>query len=93
MNILVVGNGFDLAHELPTRYSDFLDFMTLYITKNYSDWQAWGDNPTDKDFSPRKYYNSSLFKVAGKISTNSKIRIFSMIMKKNSSLNLRNKNQ
>lgn len=25
-NILVIGNGFDLAHGLPTRYLDFLDF-------------------------------------------------------------------
>ena len=24
MNILVIGNGFDLAHELPTKYIDFL---------------------------------------------------------------------
>lgn len=27
MNILVVGNGFDLAHGLPTRYSNFLNFI------------------------------------------------------------------
>ena len=26
MNILIIGNGFDLAHGLPTRYGDFLDF-------------------------------------------------------------------
>lgn len=26
MNILVIGNGFDLAHGLPTRYADFLRF-------------------------------------------------------------------
>lgn len=26
MNILVIGNGFDLAHELPTKYSHFLEF-------------------------------------------------------------------
>lgn len=26
MNILVIGNGFDLAHNLPTRYADFLYF-------------------------------------------------------------------
>lgn len=26
MNILVIGNGFDLAHGLPTKYTDFLDF-------------------------------------------------------------------
>lgn len=27
--ILVVGNGFDLAHGLPTRYTDFLDFLCI----------------------------------------------------------------
>ena len=27
MNILVIGNGFDLAHDLPTRYWDFLMFI------------------------------------------------------------------
>ena len=26
MNILVLGNGFDLAHGLPTSYKDFLTF-------------------------------------------------------------------
>ena len=25
MNILVIGNGFDLAHGLPTKYGDFLE--------------------------------------------------------------------
>ena len=29
MNILLIGNGFDLAHGLPTRYDDFLDFIKL----------------------------------------------------------------
>lgn len=27
MNILVIGNGFDLAHGLPTKYGDFLEFV------------------------------------------------------------------
>ena len=27
MNILIIGNGFDLAHQLPTKYTDFLNFM------------------------------------------------------------------
>ena len=76
MNILVVGNGFDLAHDLPTRYSDFLDFMTLYITKNYPDWQAWGGDSSSNDFSLRKYYNSTILKVSEKITKNSKVRIF-----------------
>lgn len=26
-NVLVIGNGFDLAHGLPTRYSDFINFV------------------------------------------------------------------
>lgn len=29
MNILVIGNGFDLAHGLPTRYGDFLEFVKV----------------------------------------------------------------
>lgn len=31
MKILLIGNGFDLAHDLPTRYSNFLDFVNEYI--------------------------------------------------------------
>ena len=30
-NILVIGNGFDLAHGLPTRYMDFLEFIEEYF--------------------------------------------------------------
>lgn len=29
MNILVIGNGFDLAHGLPTKYLDFLEFVKV----------------------------------------------------------------
>ena len=28
-NILIIGNGFDLAHELPTNYTDFLKFIKV----------------------------------------------------------------
>lgn len=31
MNILVIGNGFDLAHGLPTKYRDFLDFCKIIM--------------------------------------------------------------
>ncbi len=37
---LVVGNGFDLAHGLPTRYNDFLYFLVLCIDA-FSDWRNW----------------------------------------------------
>lgn len=36
MNILVIGNGFDLAHELPTKYTDFLEFCKM-ASKIYDD--------------------------------------------------------
>lgn len=29
MDILVIGNGFDLAHGLPTKYTDFLEFVQV----------------------------------------------------------------
>lgn len=29
MNILLIGNGFDLAHGLPTKYTDFLEFIKM----------------------------------------------------------------
>lgn len=29
MYILVIGNGFDLAHGLPTKYVDFLEFVKV----------------------------------------------------------------
>lgn len=35
MNILVIGNGFDLAHGLPTKYTDFLKFCQ-FINKLYN---------------------------------------------------------
>ena len=38
MTILVIGNGFDLAHDLPTSYSDFLSFVCAY--KNYKENSA-----------------------------------------------------
>lgn len=32
MNILMLGNGFDLAHRLPTKYTDFLDVVESFIS-------------------------------------------------------------
>lgn len=46
MNILVIGNGFDLAHNLPTKYSNFLSWIRItrkIIDENYTlkedDWE------------------------------------------------------
>lgn len=49
MNILVIGNGFDLAHGLPTKYEDFLEFIKIikqcFEQDNFKskeiDWGKW----------------------------------------------------
>lgn len=46
MNILIIGNGFDLAHDLPTTYKDFLKFIDAFnrfkdICKGKSIKTAW----------------------------------------------------
>lgn len=33
MKILIIGNGFDLAHDLPTKYTDFLDCV-IFLNKS-----------------------------------------------------------
>lgn len=35
MNILVIGNGFDLAHGLPTKYEHFLNFVKVYTENKH----------------------------------------------------------
>ena len=56
MNLLVIGNGFDLAHGLPTRYSDFLDFMALSINKVY-DWRFHWGFPDKVKGNKKTYYH------------------------------------
>ena len=47
MNILIIGNGFDLAHGLPTKYTDFLDFVKVIKRIYFADYddiyaeEAW----------------------------------------------------
>lgn len=48
MNILLIGNGFDLAHGLPTRYTDFLEFIKILKTVSDTELKCdgtinWGD--------------------------------------------------
>lgn len=41
MTILVIGNGFDLAHHLPTQYSDFLNFVKAFKAHDDSDFSRF----------------------------------------------------
>ena len=59
--ILVVGNGFDLAHSLPTRYTDFLDFLCILKDLNIDiNFDHAGDGEetccnTDTDLDYKKF--------------------------------------
>ena len=46
MKILIIGNGFDLAHDLPTKYADFLDLcdaISSDIKPEFSTQQLYRD--------------------------------------------------
>ena len=49
MNILVIGNGFDIAHGLPTKYSDFLNFIRKYYQFKNADEISKLDEEKFKD--------------------------------------------
>lgn len=53
MNILVIGNGFDIAHGLKTKYTDFLlfeeTFSQIYNAQNKKETLGWEDKD-DKFF-------------------------------------------
>ena len=42
-NILIIGNGFDLAHNLPTRYTDFITFV--------NEWKSLYNNMREENYS------------------------------------------
>ena len=50
MNIIIIGNGFDLAHGLPTKYNDFLKFIQAFksITNNQQIMTSGGLNNIKK---------------------------------------------
>ena len=49
VNILVIGNGFDLAHHLPTQYSNFLDFIKAYKKSDDSEYSRFIDEIKDNN--------------------------------------------
>lgn len=51
MNVLIIGNGFDKAHELPTNYSDFLDFAMRFKQLYESNSISWFDNKASVSYN------------------------------------------
>lgn len=61
LNLLVIGNGFDLAHRLPTKYIDFLYFMALAVKQA----SALIDDPY-KSFNYMKHNSDNIKKCINK---------------------------
>ena len=62
--LIIIGNGFDLAHGLPTRYSDFINW---YLNKEFEQFK----NSNRKPGSIYEY-NGDLIKITGEFKLNSK---------------------
>ena len=55
LDILIIGNGFDLAHGLKTSYKDFLEFCKLQIeSKNSEYYKKFATNLWLKHFITRQ---------------------------------------
>lgn len=58
-NILIIGNGFDLYHNLPTRYTDFLTFVE-YWDDFFKEYSSTLNNYLATYSEPKKKMNISL---------------------------------
>ena len=65
MNMLIIGNGFDLAHKLPTSYKDFLQFVEEANNYRYN-FSFKYPNITEKDKKDKKYFD---FFIDGELSS------------------------
>ena len=65
-NILIIGNGFDLYHNLPTRYTDFMTFAEYWddFYKNYEP-PTQGVNFSNKKIKLCEYKDGNYQKVLG----------------------------
>ena len=64
--VLILGNGFDLAHGLPTKYSDFLNFCNIIYEINVSIQSIYSYKLESDKIFPMKNYNKILNDVRDK---------------------------
>lgn len=60
MNILILGNGFDLAHHLPTSYKDFLEFENFVYMIYQITWIREKDDSRISDLVEQSTFHSSI---------------------------------
>ncbi|WP_419749282.1 AbiH family protein [Terrisporobacter petrolearius] len=93
-NILVIGNGFDLYHGFPTKYSDFINFIKLWddfyskYTKNISNKEHMA-NPKYIDLTSYNINKETMLKLADyyNIYNKTKLDTFDKLIKDNDWIN------
>ena len=74
MNILIIGNGFDLAHNLPTKYEHFLKFIITYKDLNSESTISLTDDSLTKSYidylKKLKQTNQEIYDEIGKLIEN-----------------------
>lgn len=80
MKILIIGNGFDLAHGLPTTYKDFLDFIKLVHFK-YSELSrltSQNKEPDNCSKDMKDFVNNLFKKIENDPSNNRKLNAYAI---------------
>ena len=80
MNILVIGNGFDLAHGLLTKYTDFLEFASSFLKYDKEEssrisWDSWFKEETVRCYIKKLFEEQSNEGFADKDNTEERKRI------------------
>ena len=70
MNILVIGNGFDLAHGLHTKYGDFLQFVQFF--QMYNESCDAKDTDFNQFFSSLKEENTEVYNELNDLTSNNR---------------------
>lgn len=65
--IILIGNGFDLAHGLPTRYEDFINWywekrVASELDEDYKDFLKQSDNECLRNIKSIKYLESGNYR-------------------------------
>lgn len=56
MSTLIIGNGFDLEHGLPTKYIDFINFMNnIYLSRDYQAFKGQKESDLKQTVSSDEY--------------------------------------
>ena len=60
MKLIIIGNGFDLASGLPTKYRDFFEDLSLKNNSNFTEIDNFINNEISKNLKQNEEFNPSM---------------------------------